>query len=73
MKNKIYMAMKLLYKINDEIVVFRKKARVMLVIEMCLAVAAYFIDFVSIACSALLALITADVLMSAELLNKRRR
>ena len=31
-------------KINDEIVVFRKKARVMLVIEMCLAVAAYFID-----------------------------
>ncbi len=58
---------------DDETVVFRKKARVMLLIEMCLAVATYLIGFVSVACSALLALITTGILMSAELLNKRRR
>lgn len=58
---------------DDEISVFRKKARVMLIVEVCLAVATYLIGFVSIACSALLALIVTGILMSAELPNKRRR
>ena len=33
---------------DDEIAVFRKKARVMLVIEISISVAAYFIGFVSV-------------------------
>ena len=58
---------------DDEIAVFRKKARVMLIIEICISVVAYLIGFISVACSALLALIVTGILMSAELLNKRRR
>jgi accessory gene regulator B len=58
---------------DDEIAVFRKKARVMLVIEIFISVVAYCIGFVTVACSALLALIVTGILMSAELLNKRRR
>ena len=58
---------------DDEIAVFRKKARVMLIVEICISVAAYLIGFVSVACSALLALIVTGILMSTELLNKRRR
>ena len=58
---------------DDEIAAFRKKARVMLIIEICISVAAYLIGFISVACSALLALIVTGILMTAELLNKRRR
>lgn len=58
---------------DDEIAVFRKKARVILIIEICISVVAYLIGFVSVACSALLALIVTGILMSAELLNKKRR
>jgi len=45
----------------------------MLIVEICISVAAYLIGFVSVACSALLALIVTGILMSTELLNKRRR
>lgn len=58
---------------DDEIAIFRKKARIMLVIEIFISVAAYLIGFVTVACSALLALIVTGILMSAEFLNKRRR
>lgn len=58
---------------DDEYVVFRKKARAMLLIEIGLAVAAYFIGFESVSCSVLLALITTGLLMAAELLKKRRK
>lgn len=58
---------------EDEISIFRKKSRIAMLIEIAVAVIAYFIGFQSISCSVMLALIVTAILISAELIINKIR
>lgn len=56
---------------NDEKILFRKKTRKMIITEIVIALIAYFVGFLSVACSVFLSLTITGLLVIAELLNKK--
>lgn len=56
---------------NDEKILFRKKTRKMIITEIFIALIAYFVGFLSVACSVFLSLTITGLLVIAELLNKK--
>ena len=58
---------------EGEYAIFRKKARTMLFFEIGVAITAYLLGLLGVACSVLLALIITGLLMTAELFKKIRK
>ena len=58
---------------EDENSIFKKKSRIVMLIEIAVAVIAYFIGFQSISCSVMLALIVTAILISVELIKNKIR
>lgn len=56
---------------EDEIGIFRMKSRIVMLIEIVVAVISYFIGFQSISCSVMLALFVTAILISVELMKHK--
>lgn len=56
---------------DEEFRIFKVKSRITMLIEIALAIIAYFIRFQSISCSVMLALIVTAILISIEIIKRR--
>ncbi len=58
---------------DEEIQIFRKKARMAVIVELIMAVASYFLNFKGIMCSVMLSLILTALLICIEIKNSRMK
>ena len=58
---------------DEESRIFKGKSRIIMMIEIVVAVIAYFIGFQSISCSVMLALIVTAILISVEIIKRRAK
>lgn len=57
---------------EDECRKFKRKSRIVMIIEIIIGATAYFLNLSSITCSVMLALIVTGILMAAQLIKNRR-
>lgn len=57
---------------EDECKTFKQKSRIVMIVEIVIGAAAYFLNFSSITCSVMLALIVTGILMMTQLIINRR-